>query len=289
MTGPRFTPGGSQDLMIPTDTMAEEESIELYPLGPTFMSVTAAADWASTGHSGMVETIKGVAGGRQTFADEEAGEDDPSAYERHWTGSGSGSGWGSWAEVGGAGGAAADHIPPLVEDSRDETDAVTVYPEGISIMPVGAAANWDFNAIPGTVLTSRTGDIGWQYVYWEDSTGPAFRQYTSSPIGWSEWLYPVGAGYVQTYANYAAANVTHLKSLDEDANAESASIADYADGITNMPVTSGANWGPNTGEAGHVVTERNGTNDTGRQTFSVPATGTSYTRYYDSDAWGTWS
>ena len=53
-----------------------------------------------------------------------------------------------------------------------------------------------------------------------------------------------------------------------------------------MPVSAGANWGPNAGEAGHVITERNGLD--GKQTFHQYSNGTSYERTYTSSAWGSW-
>ena len=73
-----------------------------------------------------------------------------------------------------------------------------------------------------------------------------------------------------------------------DAKAEGDAATNYSLGFTIMPVTAGENWGPNTGEAGYVITEQDDAGG-GRQTFVVSATGTSYIRYYTSSAWGSWS
>lgn len=165
--------------MLPEDIMAEDESLGLYPLGPSFMPVTAAADWNSTGHSGMVETTKGVAGGTQIFADEEA-EDAPTSYERRWFGSE----WGEWAEVGGGG--TASYVNALDTDSFLRTDPVDDYPGGISLMrsideeTTGTFA-WN-SGEPMSVLTIKTADTGYQWIRFEiiSNALPQLRAWTGT-------------------------------------------------------------------------------------------------------------
>jgi len=152
--------------MLPVDTMGEDESLALYPLGPSFMPVTAAADWNGTGHSGMVETTRGVAGGTQVFSDEEA-EEAPTAYERRWFGSE----WSEWEEVGGGGGDIPDHIEPLATDSRTFADEPDAYPLGYSHMRTldyETEGTFAYEWNTGIVLTIRPAEV-------DDSDAPTIQ------------------------------------------------------------------------------------------------------------------
>lgn len=75
------------------------------------------------------------------------------------------------------------------------------------------------------------------------------------------------------------------KSLEEGAYAEGDSITIWPEGSSVMAATAGANWGPNTGEAGIVTTKSAGTE--GVQTFEA-YNGSTYKRAYTDDAWSEW-
>ena len=166
----------------------------------------------------------------------------------------------------------------LEDDSRDELDSITAYPEGISIMWFSAAADWDHTEEDGFVVTERIGNVGEQVLVtvngfratrtvWDDSGTPT----------WNEW-----GTFALTDHNH-----NHIESLATDTWGEGVAITSYQDSLSLMPVTGGANWGPNANQAGHVVTERNGSD--GKQTFHQYSNGTSYERTYTSSAWGSWS
>jgi len=203
--------------MLPADIMGEDESLALYPLGPSFMPVTAAADWNGTGHSGMVETTRGVAGGTQVFSDEEA-EEAPAAYERRWFGSE----WSEWAEAGGGGGGIPENVGNLDADSRLATDPLSDFPYGTSFMPT---VDWDdddsfYNTIDaGSVMTVRWSngfddpedptDEGVQFVFNEHLV--YFRGWSAGDVEWGEpyTLQPVTAheaGAIQNANSPTASN-----------------------------------------------------------------------------------
>jgi hypothetical protein len=164
----------------------------------------------------------------------------------------------------------------LAEDSRDETDPITDYP-CISVMPVSAAAAWYFEAADGIVVTDRSGTAGKQELTLD--YGAYYERVWDNGLGdWAGW---------RGIADHVHTNLSQLVPIAENSNVESDGISAFQLGFTLQSVTAGANWGPNTGEAGHVVTERNGSN--GKQTFVVPSTSTSYVRYYESAAWSAWS
>ena len=176
----------------------------------------------------------------------------------------------------------------LPEDAFAEADPITDYPP-ISIMPVSAAADWDFNGEAGTVTTYRTSSGGWQELSLDNEGGLGWRMWDTTPGAWSSWLYYASGVTIaiQIATHAAGADHKQVKPLSTDAFAESAAITSYPDGITIMPVSSGANWGSTNGRAGHVITERN--SSTGKQTFVAPATGETETRYYTGGSWGSWS
>ena len=166
----------------------------------------------------------------------------------------------------------------LDEDSRAETDPITDYPTGVSIMPVSAAADWGGYGVASIVATERIGSEGTQRItYGESAIAWEQRIWNSFDDEWGDWI------------EYAKTDHQHLRILPYpvDFYAESEDITALPDGFSQLPVTAGADWGPNTGEAGHVLIERSGSE--GKQTFAVPSTGTSYIRYYTGGAWGAWS
>lgn len=177
-------------------------------------------------------------------------------------------------ELGGAG----DHITPLAEDVHAESAAITTYPNGISVMPVSAAASWDGWGLKATVVTTRTSSGGRQEISVEDEFASfGYREWISATSQWAtRWYYP--------FVNVPF----YLRPVPTDQNAESNASTAWPEGLSIMYVTAGANWGPNTGEAGWVVNETKTTDSTGKQTLTIPSTGTSYTRYYAGGAWGSW-
>ena len=164
--------------------------------------------------------------------------------------------------------------PPLATDDFDETDPITDYPSGFSIMPVSAAADWDGWATDGTVVTDRTGSVGRQEITFDGEPDFAYRVWDSSGSTWGSWQYPL-VGRPASLALGATDTIT-----------ESSTPSSMTTGLVVVPVTSGANFGPNAGQAGHVVVENDGTN--ARQTFHQYSNSTSYERTYTGGAWGSW-
>jgi hypothetical protein len=162
----------------------------------------------------------------------------------------------------------------LAEDSRAETAAITAYPTGISVMKVSAAADWNEEGANGSVLTVRTGPGGHQTFSSEYESYYA-RVWNDGGLAWGPWI------------SLHLPAVIVLGSLATDGQPESAGISSFPSGFTIMPVSGVSNWGPNTGEAGHVVIERNGSE--GKQTFHQYSNGTSYTRTYTASAWSSWA
>jgi hypothetical protein len=166
--------------------------------------------------------------------------------------------------------------PPLATDAFAESTAITSYPQGISIMPVSAAADWREESVDGHVVTQRTGSWGIQSVYY-DWQAPDYFIRSYDPVGgdWVDW----------ESVTLSPHNHTNIVPLSTDAFAESA-VGGCPSGLSVMPVSAGANWGPNSSEAGHVSTESTGS--IAKQTFVVPSTSTSYIRYLTGGAWGSW-
>lgn len=242
---------------LSTDFATEAAAITSYDNGVSIMPVSAGANWGpNTGEAGYVKTDRNGATGKQTFVVPSTS----TSYTRYYTGGA----WGSWQG------------PTLAEDAHAEADSITTYPNGISIMPVSAGANWDGNGGAAIVTTDRTGTGGVQYAYYYEADWQYYGVRFFDTSAWSDWFYPNLSPQI------------YLPPLPEDFNDEASDITSYIEGFTIMSVTGAANWGPNTGEVGHVVTERNG-DTAGKQTFVVPSTATSYTRYYTGGAWGSWS
>ena len=174
----------------------------------------------------------------------------------------------------------------LAEDTNAESTAITSYPNGISIMPVSAVADWFDIGENASIVTEYTENGARQWLIGE-SGSHYFRFWADDE--WQQWDEPASFTTIEQAISTHALTTTHkyIRPFAEDTYTESTAVTSYFDGFSTMPASAGANWGPNTGEAGHVLTERNGS--TGRQTFAVPATGTSYVRYYTGGAWGSWS
>ena len=244
-----------------TDDWGEVDGANTYGNGLILFGVSSGANWGpNTGEAGTVVVAKSASGAFQTFAPHNSS----SLYYRTW----SGSAWNSWVDI-------SRSTAPLATDAHAESAAITAYPDGISIMPVSSGANWSpLIGVSSRVITHRTGTEGAQEFFSDE--GDYFWRYTSSG-SWTAWNTWARDGH--THQN--------IVPLSTDAYAESAAITDYPNGISIMPVSSGANWGTSNGRAGHVLTERNGS--TGKQTFVAPATGESETRYYTGGAWGSWA
>ena len=180
-------------------------------------------------------------------------------------------------------------IVPLIEDIYAESTDIASYPSGISIMPVSAAADWDGNGVPAVVLTYNTGEFPYQLVRWYDEIGGA--TYAAVRVwyegfGWLNYDYQISSAELLAYTTTDSPLHQQLVPLTTDRWAETDVVTVYAEGASFMPVTGGANWGPNSGQAGHVVTEHNGSD--GKQTFHQYSNTTSYERTYTSGAWGSW-
>jgi hypothetical protein len=258
--------GGAGDHIVPLDEdeHAESTAITSYPLGISIMSVSATASWDGIGEAATVTTERTSAGGRQVLIYGSGGE-----QIRWWESTA----WGSWRSFSDS---LHQHfnLPSWDDDSHTESASITDYPDGISIMGVTEAAAWDAG-VDSTVTTFRNGSIGYQLLKGTGDNYIATRYFESG--AWSAW----------SDLELSPHSHQELVAMTTDAHAESVAVTSYPNGLSSMATTAGANWGPNTGEAGHVVTEHYGS--TGRQTFVVPSTGISYSRYYTSGAWGSWS
>ena len=173
------------------------------------------------------------------------------------------------------------------EDTFTESTAITSYREGISVMPTSAAADWADQGVDAVVYTVRTGGIAFQQIHFDFGYEMHRWVYPSDP-DWSAWTYYRHAGE----ASPALEDYTNLGGGDP---VESDSIQQYAPGLSIHTVTSAANFGPNAGEAGFLITYYMNAaaplaaDKYGQQIFVVPGTETSYTRYYENSAWSSWS
>ena len=166
-------------------------------------------------------------------------------------------------------------------DEHLDTDDITVFPLGVSEMPVtgDVGDGWDGNATDATVVTNYlvadAANTGGQIVFiksgyimvrvWNGSAGDE---------GWEPWIY------------LGIASPTYILSCHpEDYRTEANNLSGYDPGVTMFAVSALADWNE-TGEDGHVVTEYDGTD--GRQTLAISATSTSYVRYWTGGAWGSW-
>jgi hypothetical protein len=175
----------------------------------------------------------------------------------------------------------------LAEDAFDEVDPITDYPEGISIMPVSAGADWEGFGLGAEVVTYRTSTTGHQTIGFENAGGFAYRVRDQSVPAWTSWtFFDDFLTNSALSAHSVGADHQRIRLLSSDAFAESALATSYNSGLSIMPVSSGANWGIVDGRAGHVVNEISSSGS--KQTFVAPATGESEVRYYTGGAWGAW-
>jgi hypothetical protein len=184
-------------------------------------------------------------------------------------------------------GSAGDHIVPLGTDEFAETDPITDWPEGISEMPTADDAGvdglgWHDESVACVVQTNRIGSMGHQIVFFHDLNEWATRAWI--PFGIDEWT---DYNFLFFWEDYANNPPTQLNSSNFSGFAEADAITAFEEGVTLGSVTGAANWGPNTGETGHLVVERVGSN--GKQTFHQYSNATSYERTYTGGAWGAWS
>ena len=169
------------------------------------------------------------------------------------------------------------------EDTFAESTGIGSYREGVSTMKVSGAADWTGSeGSPGVVRTIRSGSMGRQEISFD--FGDNFvqvRTWIEYASAWDDWIPLLTTDALSSFVPY------YEIEIPEDAIAEGGAFGDYPDyRISLMPVTAGANWGPDTGAAGHVVTERNGSD--GKQTFHQYSNKTSYTRTYTGSAWSVW-
>jgi hypothetical protein len=169
----------------------------------------------------------------------------------------------------------------LPEDSRDEADPITDWREGVSIMRVSelaAGSGWDFWGVAATVVTDRTGTTGRQVISWDGEDENAFRVWDSVVDDWRGWKYPITSNPV----------TLQLRPLDN--LAESTAPALFSNGLFLFSVSAGANWGPNTGEAGYVLVKNTDAGGTPNATeyFTQNSDGVTYERYWDGAAWSAW-
>ncbi len=190
------------------------------------------------------------------------------------------------SEASGGGPHDHDHLEPLSEDAFAESDPIGDYPSGVSIMSASAAADWDGTAQDISVITNRTDTEGWQmFAFRGAGAAESYIQWRSaSEDAWGGWRYIATQAWVFDQG-FAFASDLHK---GQDAVAESAGITSFARGPSVMLVSDTENWGPNTGEAGLVFTERAG-NSAGRQVFTQTSNGQSYERIYTSGSWGSWT
>ena len=171
----------------------------------------------------------------------------------------------------------------LPEDALTETDPLTNWPLGMSTMRASAVADWNGDEVPCVVATYNGSGVGWQTLgRGGGGSTPRWREWDDDDLLWKPWKSLASSAQVTNLPD----QIYHIVPFPLDTWAESDELTSFPSGFSMMDVSDTADWGPNTGEAGHVLIERNGS--TGKQTFSVPATETSYTRYYDSGAWGSW-
>lgn len=246
--------------------MGEDESLALYPLGPSFMPVTAAADWNSTGHSGMVETTKGVAGGTQTFADEEA-EAAPSSYERRWFGSE----WGEWAAtgVGSNPDGGLDYLRPVEADTHDESDGPDTYQSGFSVELT--TSGWAGTGNSGDVLTYLDLSFPQGHQTFVDTDGAIYQRLYNSGTGgdWSEW-------------ERKDSDVV----LEDDAFTEADEPDAYPADLTVFMALTVGNW-PTVGNTPAIVRTARLPGSAEQLLTRVSSTAT-YRRTHDGNAWTDW-
>jgi hypothetical protein len=164
---------------------------------------------------------------------------------------------------------------PLAVDVFDEDAPLTDYPEGHSILPVSAEAEWRGNAVAGLVATTRTGDAGEQNIVLTNGvTGD--RSWNPSDSEWRGWRSPYGATQIFT-----------LESFEEDDFDEGNQIDGYDSGLTIWSVPASANVN-GTGHAGIVTTLVNTEWTAGKQTFFDATSGTEYVRYSSGGVWSSW-
>lgn len=165
----------------------------------------------------------------------------------------------------------------LPEDSRDEADAITAWPEGVSTMPFSDTADWDGNATAGTVVTERTVNGGGQIAYFAGGW-IEYRPWDNDGVSWGFW---------RSYANASHVH-QNIVPVGDDAHAEADPITDWPDGDSNMRASAAANW-DGYGAVATVTTHRTG--DVGWQEFVLPYYGTDHHQWrtYDVDGQGGWS
>jgi hypothetical protein len=104
----------------------------------------------------------------------------------------------------------------LAEDSRDETDPITDWPEGTSIMKASAASDWNGYGVDATVITNRTGTTGFQFVFFHLDTingSLAQRMWDGMLPGWLDYEFLAKDSYVA----YVEGLITdHASSGDHD-------------------------------------------------------------------------
>lgn len=201
-------------------------------------------------------------------------------------------------ELGGAG----DHIVPLAEDAFAETDPITDYPDGISIMPISDTADWAGYSAPGSVTTHNVSGSNWQLMHVRfvddpDTNSLAFRTWDESGSVWGVWSslitgvqfaaqYDALHGEIQVVADdLANLDVFYLENLGEGSFAESDTPANYYNGLSIHQVAAVEDWG-GFGKRAFVVTEGDLTNAT--QTMHA-FDGSVYQRAYTSGTWSAWT
>ena len=119
--------------------------------------------------------------------------------------------------------------PTLEEDEFAETDPITDYPNGISIMPVSAVADWNGYGEDGTVVTQRTANGGKQEIAF--GGGWAEERVYEVGFGWGSWE-GGGSGWTAVDASETVKGISKL-SLAPDSPTDPIAVGDNDSRMVN--------------------------------------------------------
>ncbi len=201
------------------DAFDEADPITDYPSGISIMPVSDTADWDGWGVAGEVQTVSSGSSGWQIVRLGSDGGLQWRRYEGSWFG---------WIYPATESFVLDQSFAFLVDlhmatDEQAESDGITSYARGPSVMLVTDAGSWGPNAgEPGIVFTERAGNSSGRQVFTQLSNSQSYeRVYTSG--AWGSWTAFSMAGHTHTRSNitdFSHAS-THTNGTDDIQSATS--------------------------------------------------------------------
>lgn len=167
--------------------ITESASVDAYPTGVSFMSLSSGSGWSlNSGFGGVVTNKISVNRCQQIFFTSSGGTSTPLSWMRTYNPSDGGGGWTAWTQY-------STLLSPT-PSNYVQTTALIAYPKGYSRLyyTTSSSSGWDFAGKSGEVLTYTEGTDFAKQIWTEHAKGSTgvpevWIRTANSASGWTPW------------------------------------------------------------------------------------------------------